>query len=228
MAQRILVPVKILEATRPTAGNGPRPPGRDGGNGGGGGQSAAVPGATVRVGLWFFLTAVTMLFIAFTVAYAARRTAADWTLIVLPPVLWVNTLLLLTSSGTLEWARRRWRRGDGPGLRRLLSITTLLGAAFLAGQITAWRELAAAGAFMATSPHSAYFHLLTAVHGLHLLGGVGALGYALRRATVAVPAGRTEVLPTESAGLAATTDNVAIYWHFLTALWVYIFVMLLT
>ena len=219
MAQRGLEQMKSLEATRTAGGNGPRAPA---GNGGGSGWSReeAAPAATVRVGLWFLLTAVTMLFIAFTVAYAARRTAPDWAPIALPPILWVNTGLLGASSATLEWARWRGRRGGAAGVRRGLTVTTLFGAAFLVGQVTAWRELAAAGVFMATSPHSAFFHLLTAVHGLHLLGGLGALGYALRRTAGTAPAG--PVLGGEDL-TSAVLGSVAIYWHFLTALWLYVF-----
>src|SRR3972149_6331049 len=117
----------------PAGGSGPRAPA---GNGGGSGWSReeAAPAATVRVGLWFLLTAVTMLFIAFTVAYAARRTAPDWTAIALPSLLWVNTGLLVASSATLEWARRRGRLGDAAGVRRGLTVTTLFGAAVLVGQ----------------------------------------------------------------------------------------------
>ena len=222
MAQRVLEQMKSLEATRTAGGNGPPAPV---GNGGGSGWSreGAAPAATVRVGLWFFLTAVTMLFIAFTVAYAARRTAPDWTPVALPSILWVNTGLLVASSATLEWARRRGRLGDTAGARGGLTGTVLLGAAFLAGQVTAWRELAAAGVFMATSPHSAFFHLLTAVHGLHLLGGLGALGYALRRTAATAPAGPAlgGKDPTS-----AVLGSVAIYWHFLTALWLYVFFIL--
>jgi cytochrome c oxidase subunit 3 len=211
--------MKSLQATRTAGGNGPRPPAGNGG-GSGGSREEATPAATARVGVWFFLTAVTMLFTAFTVSYAARRTAPDWTPMALPPILWVNTGLLVASSATLEWARRRGRRGDAAGVRGGLTVTTLLGAAFLVGQITAWRELAAAGLFMATSPHSAFFHLLTAVHGLHLLGGLGALGYALRRTAATAPAGTT--LAGEEPP-AAVLGSVTIYWHFLTALWLYVF-----
>src|SRR3970282_1317029 len=109
MAQRVLEQMKSLEATRTAGGNGPRAPA---GNGGGSGwrREEAAPAATVRMGTWVLLPAVVMLFIRFTVAYAARRTPPDWTPIALPPILWVNTGLLVAGSATLEWARRRGRR----------------------------------------------------------------------------------------------------------------------
>src|SRR3972149_799686 len=99
MAQRALEQVKSLEATRTAGGNGPRAP------------------------------AGTMLFIAFTVAYAARRTAPDWTAMALPSILWVNTGLLGASSATLEWARRRGRRGEAAGGRGGLTVRSPVRAA---------------------------------------------------------------------------------------------------
>jgi cytochrome c oxidase subunit 3 len=229
VAQRILEPAEVLRA-RPGAGDGRRAPSGNGGggSGGSGGAGAASPPAS-RVGLWFFLVAVTMLFIAFTVAYASRRTAPDWSGFTLPRILWLNSGVLLAGSGVLEWARRRLQRGDAAGLRRGLLLATALGVAFLVGQVSAWRDLAAAGVFMASSPHSAFFYLLTAVHGLHLLGGLGALGYTLRRlGTTPAPVPAAGTGGELAAGAAATTANLALYWHFLTALWLYVFVILLS
>jgi len=203
MAQRSAIP--LLIPARPAGGNGAQPPGGEPGPG------PEAPAARIQTGLWFLLVAVAMLFVAFTVSYLARRTAPDWRPVPLPALLWINTLVLLSSSAALEEARRRGRRGAGGAMRRALGLTALLGGVFLFGQIAAWRELAAAGLFMRTSPHSAFFYLLTAVHGVHLLGGLGALGYALRR-----------VAGAPQAAVAVTLGAVAIYWHFLTVLWIYL------
>ncbi len=216
MAEEKIRRVRVLP--RPTGGgNGQRFPGGNGGVPGGDGEAVA-PRATAQVGLWFFLVAVTMLFVAFTVSYTARRTASDWTAVALPRVLTLNTVVLVASSAALEWGRRRWRQGDEAGLRRGLLLTAGLGVGFLAGQITAWRELAASGVFMGSNPHSAFFHLLTGVHGLHLLGGLGALGYALHRT-----GGALLQTPDETTALATA---VATYWHFLTVLWLYVWAIL--
>ena len=146
-----------------------------------------------------FLATVVMLFAAFTAAYLIRRTAADWGRVDLPRVFWLNTAVLIASSGTIELARRR---SD----RRWLLATTALGLLFLGGQLLGWRTMAANGVFLPTHPHSAFIYMLTAVHGLHLLGGLGALLYAILRAT--------------SVGLCAT------YWHFVDAVWIYLLIML--
>lgn len=233
MAQRVLTPVEASAKRWPDGGNGSRPPG----DGGGGWGQEAPSAATVRLGLWMFLTAVSMLFVAFTVSYASRRTAPDWTPVALPPLLWANSGLLLASSAALEGARRSWRRGHAGGALAWLGVTVLLGAAFLLGQVAAWRELVGAGVFLASGPHSAFFYLLTAVHGVHLLGGLGGLGYVLRRLAGIEPpvgaAGAAAVGVARAMGAgegadpgAALLGNAAVYWHFLTVLWLYVFFIL--
>ena len=149
--------------------------------------------------LMAFLCTVVMLFAAFTAAYLIRRSGADWQRLSMPSILWVTTAVLLASSVTIELARRS-------GSRRWLAATLVLGAVFLAGQLLAWRALATAGVFLPTHPHSSFFYMLTAVHAVHLIGGIVAL------ALVAARGGR--------AGLCAT------YWHFVDGVWLYVFGML--
>jgi len=168
------------------------------------------------IGVWLFVGAVTILFAAFTSTYLARRVEGDWRVGPLPPMLWVNTVVLLLSSGAIERARRRAREGDLPGLRAGLVLTTALGLTFLGGQVLAWRQLVAAGIYMATNPHSAFFYLLTGTHAVHLVGGIGALAYALwkaHRATAPAPA-------------LSAVEPTATYWHFVDGLWLYLFFIL--
>jgi cytochrome c oxidase subunit 3 len=157
-----------------------------------------------------------MLFIAFTSAYMLRRQEAGWTPIVLPAVLWLNTAVLLASSGTLEWARGRAARDDQAGLRQALGWTAGLGAAFVLGQVVAWRQLVRQGVYIASNPHSSFFYLLTGAHGLHLLGGLAALAVVLVRAY------QRRYTSEEHTGL----NVFALYWHFLDGLWLYLFALL--
>lgn len=217
---RALQQTKVRQATRPAAGNGQiLPPPSFGDRGGPGGGAEPSPVATARVGLWILLVAVTMLFVAFTVSYLARRSAPDWRPIALPGLLWVNTVVLLASSVALERARRAGGRGEAGRARAGLSVAALLGVLFLLGQVAAWRQLAGGGIFMSSSPHSAFFYLLTAVHGLHLLGGLGGLGYALRRAAAAAAAGVPAVM-------VPALEGATLYWHFLSGLWVYVLLIM--
>ena len=186
----------------PGVGEGP-------GRGPGDGASALQP---ARVATWLVVGVVTILFASFTSTYLARRTLPDWQPVAMPRILWVNTAVLLASSVALETARRAAARGRRGQARRATAVAALLGVGFLLGQLAAWRALVAAGVSLATGPHSDFFYLLTGVHGLHLTGGVLALGYAWWRA------GR--------AAQAAMLTTVAVYWHFVDVLWLYLLVIL--
>ncbi len=171
---------------------------------------------TALVGVGALLTAVVMLFVAFTSAYLARRQEDGWLPIAVPQVLWLTTAILLASSGTLEWARSRIGRGDAAGFRRGLAATAALGILFVLGQLAAWRQLSAQGLYLASTPHSAFFYLLTGAHGLHLLGGLGALGVVLLRAH------RGAYTARDHTGVRV----FALYWHFMDGLWLYLFGLL--
>jgi len=186
---------------------------------GGRGTDPAASGPTVStavIGMAAALVAVTMLFLAFTTAYLARRQEPGWGAVMMPPILWLTTALLLASSGTLEWARRRIAAGDIRGLERGLAATAWLGGAFLLGQIGAWWSLAAQGVYISSNPHSGFFYLLTGAHAAHLLGGLAALGVVVWKAY----AGRYGVASHAGVGV------FALYWHFMDLLWLYLFALL--
>jgi cytochrome c oxidase subunit 3 len=171
----------------------------------------------VQLGVWMFLATVTMLFAAFTSAYIVRRAAADWVAIELPPMLWANTAVLLASSAVLEGgrlARRRRRRVA----RSMLAAATLMGLAFLGGQIAAWRTLAAQGLYLPSGPHAAFVYLLTGLHGVHVVAGLTLLGAAAWRSWPAGGRHGLEPPPT-------LLNAAAAFWHFLAALWVWLFLL---
>jgi len=158
-----------------------------------------------------------MLFAAFTSALVVRKGMSfDWVSFSVPRVLWLNTVVLIASSATLEFSRRSLSAGSANEFIRWLSATVVLGLGFLGGQLVAWRELASRGIYLATNPGSSFFYVLTAAHGIHLLGGVVALAYVASRAR-RIALGRARRTP---------VDVTAIYWHFMDALWIYVFFML--
>src|SRR5262245_10865084 len=111
-----------------------------GGDGPGGEGASRATFDPHRFGLWLFLGVVSMLFISFTSAYIVRRAGGrDWHPLTAPPLLWINTGLLLASSLTLEIARRRLRAWDLPGVSRGVGATGVLGGAFVVGQVFVWR-----------------------------------------------------------------------------------------
>src|SRR5689334_5559736 len=127
-------------------------------------------------GMWVIVYAITMTFAALTSAMIVRKGAAlDWRSFTLPPILYLNTTVLLASSITLEMARRRATRfmggavmpGESPA--RWLYITLGLGLLFVSGQYVAWAQLRGEGLYLATNPSSSFFYLLTVAHALHIL-----------------------------------------------------------
>lgn len=180
----------------------------------GGGDARRIDAA--KLGLWVAMGSITMLFAAFTSAYIVRSAGQDWVPLEAPSILWFNTLMLLVSSVTMEASRRGFHRWQPLTFRKWLLITAVLGAAFLAGQILAWRELSQQGIYLASHPHSSFFYVLTAVHGVHLLAGVVALFYVLWHAV------RYRLTPGES----SSPSIAASYWHFVDGLWLYLMVVL--
>jgi cytochrome c oxidase subunit 3 len=138
-----------------------------------------------------------------------------------PPALWLSTLLILASSVTLVASERNLKNGRLRTHYKLLVVTAGLGIGFLCSQLYAWRELVAQGIYLASNPHSAFFYLLTAVHAFHLILGLGALLLITRRA------GSVHSLEAKVIALRESTlKAVALYWHFLDGLWIYLFVLL--
>src|SRR5271155_409208 len=193
-----------------------------------------------RLGIIVALTGVVMIFVSYSSAYVVRQglptldpstgtLVRDWLPLQLPNFLLVNTLVLLVSTLTMELARRQAVRValaagnvSNPVTRNdtdkmpWLALTAILGLSFLAGQWLVWRELAARGFYVATSPSSSFFYLLTGVHGIHLFGGILAL----------LAAGAISLWRKSAASSAVVVDATAWYWHFMTVLWVYILCLL--
>ena len=201
-------------------GGGPTPP-PGGGDDGGDGKRRRPGGRPspnrYYTGITLGIVSILMFFMALASAFLVRRgTSGDWIPVHLPAVLWINTLALIASSVTLERARRSLSRLDVSGFRKLWAVTTGLGALFLIGQLVAWRQLVAQGVFMASNPASSFFYIFTAAHGVHLLGGVGALVYVLVRK---FDNNRSIALPTAA-------EVASYYWHFMDGLWVFLLALL--
>jgi cytochrome c oxidase subunit III len=170
--------------------------------------------------IYVVLFAITMMFAAFSSALIVRKgSSLDWQTFTLPSILYLNTLVLLASSVTLEISRRRVAAFMG-GLKshaenpaRWLYITLFLGLLFVAGQYAAWSQLRAEGLYLATNPSSSFFYVLTATHALHVLGGLGGLVYVIRKLS-------------KSTLRRNALDATARYWHFMDVLWLYLLCLL--
>jgi cytochrome c oxidase subunit 3 len=162
------------------------------------------------------IAGITMFFMALTSSFLVRKGLGnDWVAFSFPRILWVNTLILVASSFTIQAARRYLHEDQRAAFKRWWALTTGLGILFLGGQLIAWRQLARQGVFLVTNPSSSFFYVLTAAHGLHLVGGILALLYVSQRNWQ-----RSRM----SLGTAA--DVASIYWHFMDGLWVFLLALL--
>jgi cytochrome c oxidase subunit 3 len=171
--------------------------------------TGAVTLPAAKLGLGVFLAVVGALFTLFISAYSMRQNLADWQALPVPKLLWFNTGVLVLSSIALQWAYLAARRNDLEGV-----IIGLLGGGisaviFLVGQLLAWQQLIVAGYFVASNPANSFFYLITAVHGLHLMGGLIALGRTTSRVWRVAKVAEAQL----------SVELCAIYWHFLLLVW---------
>lgn len=187
--------------------------------------STAAPPPAARIGLWMFLAVVTSLFGLFLSAYYMRMgshghgAVHDWQSLSEPAVLWVNTAVLILSSIAMQAARSAMTRGEAQRAWTAAVIGGLLALVFLAGQWYAWLEIRRSGQFTPLSPAIAFFYLLTAVHGLHLLGGVYVWGRTVHR---------MRRKDTELVDVALSLELCSVYWHYLLLVWLGLFAVLLS
>jgi len=171
--------------------------------------------------MWVGLASVAMMFTSLSSAYIVRSGSSnDWSTLPMPTILLASTALILGSSATLEIARRKLKAALSEPYKKWLFFTVLLGLGFLVAQIFAWRQLSRQGIYLSSNPHSSFFYLLTGAHAVHLVGGLLGLIFLWLRS-------RRQVI--EQALIAkrkAATAAVSIYWHFMDALWIYLFLLL--
>jgi len=195
--------------------------------------------AQARVGLFFALGGDLMFFVALISVFFVTKSSGrfdphghyvyEWLPTAVPKILWINTIVLMVSSFTAEMARRSMFRehdvmdewiGFGRPLSRRagiwLGLTLLLGTLFLAGQWTAWSQLAAQHVFFLANPSRHYFYIITATHAVHLLLGIVGLIAALVLLRFSRSMSRRQVL----------VDSTVWYWHVMGVLWVFLFALL--
>jgi cytochrome c oxidase subunit 3 len=195
-----------------------------------------------RMGLAVAMTPVLVLFISFTAVYLIRRGflgldmdtpsyIRTWVPVRLPwLLLLINTAILIASSVTIELARRGITREAAlaplrsmPGISLgqehyipWLLFTVFFGFAFLVGQLWVWHRLSHAGFHLTGGTSSSFVYILTAMHGLHLAGGLVALSWSSIAAALHRPVETRRIV----------VDVASCYWHCMTGLWIYILVLL--
>ncbi len=170
------------------------------------------------VGLATFLAVATSLFALFISAYTLRMQMQDWIPLAEPDLLWINTGVLVLASIVFQWTRGAAINGKDQAVRIGLTLAGALTILFLIGQLIAWQQLQAAGHTMSRNPSNAFFYLLTAIHGAHVLGGL----WVWARATIKVWTGA------DAESVRVSVELCTIYWHFLLLVWAVLFGMLIS
>jgi cytochrome c oxidase subunit 3 len=161
-----------------------------------------------------------MTFAAFTSALIVRQgSARDWQHFTLPSILYLNSLIIVISSVTLEIARRdiagfmAAAKGAAAAPARWLYITLSLGLLFVAGQTYAWLQLKSQGFGLASNISYSFFYVLTVAHAVHVLGGLGGLVRVIAKFN-------------NSTLKRSTLNATVLYWHFMGGLWLYLLLLL--
>lgn len=170
-----------------------------------------------KFAMWLFIVSVFMVFAGLTSAYIVKQAEGNWLIFELPQLFWINTGIILVSSATMHWAYMAARRDNLEMAKLAISITTILGVAFLVGQFMAWGDLVANKIYLVGNTSGSFVYLLSGLHGLHIVGGVVYLLIIL------VAVFRYKI---HSKNL-VPIEMCATYWHFLDVLWLYLFVFLL-
>ena len=171
-----------------------------------------------KIGLLSFIAVVTSLFALFLSAYMMRMKLGDWRPVAEPNLLGLNTAILVLASVAFQFTRNAAKRGQQLTVKVGLVVGGACTILFLLGQLMAWRQLNAGGIGMTGNPANSFFYLLTALHGLHLLGGMWVWG----RTTMRLMTGA------DGQSIRLSVELCTVYWHYLLLVWIGLFALLLS
>ena len=167
--------------------------------------------------LWVAIGSILMMFAGLTSAYIVKRSQASWLMIEIPMMFWYSTATILASSFTVQLALKALKKREMINYKRLLVVTAVLGVLFIVLQIAGFRQFAAQDIRLVGAGSNASYSFLLAIsglHGIHVLGGVVALAVTVIRALNSSTKSYSTV----------PLEIVATYWHFVDALWIYLFI----
>jgi cytochrome c oxidase subunit 3 len=167
--------------------------------------------------MWLFIVSIIMIFASLTSAYLVRKAEGNWLEFTMPPLFWYSTAVLAVSSLSMQVAYWMAKKDNFGGLRIAISLTFVLGMAFLVMQFLGWGQLVERNVYFVGNPSGSFLYVLSGLHGLHVVSGLVVLVFAL------IAAFRMKIHATSLLQLEIATT----YWHFLDGLWLYLFVFLL-
>ncbi len=167
-----------------------------------------------KFAMWLFMATVMMLFASLTSAYIVRQAEGNWLFFELPNLFYYTSVIILVSSFTMQWAYFEAKKNNLQRVRTLVLLTAILGVSFLIGQFLAWGELVSHSVYFVGNPSGSFLYVLTGLHGVHIVSAVIFLLIVLNSAV------RFRVNSKNMAQMEMCTT----YWHFLGALWIYLFI----
>jgi cytochrome c oxidase subunit III len=170
-----------------------------------------------KFAMWLFIGSVVMLFASLTSAYIVRQAEGNWLYFELPSILTVSTVVILLSSITMQWAYWSAKKDKLEMVKILVTVTSVLGLAFLVLQFEGWKALVANQVYLVGNPSGSFLYVITGLHGLHIISAIVFLLIVL------VSTYRYRVHSKDLTQIEMCTT----YWHFLGGLWLYLFVFLL-
>ena len=172
-----------------------------------------------KLGLRYIMVISTIFFCLFIVTYSDRLVFADWQKMPEPILLWLNTLILLISSFVFISAQVASKNSQFEIVKKRLVVIGFLAFAFLLGQLLVWFQLYDLEYYVSSNPANAYFYVFTTLHGLHLLGGLVYWMMTIKKVWVL-----NEIVVSNAKH---TVELCGIYWHFLLAVWIVLFGLML-
>lgn len=169
-----------------------------------------------KVALVVFLIVASVIFSLFTVSYFIRMELPDWAPLAEPAKLWMNTGLLVISSMLFQWAHSIVSSNSSRNIKTALIGGGVFAVLFIAGQLSVWEDLNAAGYYIASNPATDFFYLLTGIHALHLLGGL----WVWSKSSIKLLSG------SELKDVRLSIQLCTLYWHFLLIVWLILFAIL--
>jgi len=172
-----------------------------------------------KLGLRYIMVVSSIFFSLFIITYSDRLVYADWQQMPEPFLLWFNTLILFISSAFFISAQTAAKNNQFAKVKQKLLIIGFLAFAFLLGQLFVWLQLINLGYYVSANPANAYFYVFTALHGLHLIGGLVYWNMTIKKVWIT-----SDIVVADAKH---TVELCAIYWHFLLAVWVVLFGLML-
>lgn len=167
---------------------------------------------------------LTMLFLALTAAfiYSRVQNGVNMSTIHFPPIFLVNTLILLASSATMQWAKKCYLRDDTEKYQQALLYTILLSLLFMISQFFAWNSLFSSDIFINSDLSASYLYLISGLHFAHVIAGLPFLILFLRTARLRMKEPVSVLVYFSDPEKRLKLRLLTIYWHFLDGLWIYL------